>query len=730
MESKLRPPPSRGRSVSRARLVDGLEAARATPIVALSAGPGWGKTTLLAQWASRSSRPFAWISVDDRDNDPIVLLSYVAAAVDRVSRLDPGVFEALALPGVSVEATVVPRLGAALASLGREVVLVLDDVDVIDDPACLDAIATLARHLQDGSQVVLSSRGESEIPLGAARARGLAMDVGPDELRLSATGARQLLRAAGVKLADEQIAELTTQTEGWPAGLHFAALSIRARRGTATATFSGSDGRIADYLKTELLAHLAAPELHFLTRTAVLERLTGPLCDAVLQQHDSTAMLESLAHSNLFLVPLDASGESYRYHHLFGELLRSELTRIEPELESTLLRRATDWYEAHEQPEDAIVYAQSAGDVDRVARLVERCALPAYHSGRVATAERWLVWLESRGALERHATLAVFGGLLATVWGRPAEADRLTEIAERASHDGRLPDGSASIESWRALLRAQRCRRGVATMHADAQLAVRTLARGSPHRPNAMVLLAISQLLAGEVDQADDLLADVVEEGFELHAPETAALALGERAAIAIQRGAWVNAEELADQALRLIRRSRMDAYPTSAFLYALAARVALHRGEASRARALLARTQLLRPRLTYAIPYLAVQTRLELAHAYLTLADAAGAETMRREIEALLRRQPELGVLETQAEQLRASLKTMRAEAPGTSTLTTAELRVLPYLATHLSFRGIGERLFVSRHTVKSHAMAIYRKLNVSSRGQAVQRARQLGLR
>ena len=207
------------------------------------------------------------------------------------------------------------------------------------------------------------------------------------------------------------------------------------------------------------------------------------------------------------------------------------------------------------------------------------------------------------------------------------------------------------------------------------------------------------------------------------------AVALSERAAIAIGGGAWVRAEEFAGRALRVIRGSRMDRHPTSAFAYAVAARIALHRDDAPSAHALLALTQTLRLRVTYALPYLAVQTRLELARAYLASADAGGARTVLREIEAVLRRQPDLGVLPPQVEELRWRLKTMRADAPGTSSMTAAELRMLPYLATHLSFPEIGQRLYLSRHTVKSHAMAIYRKLNVTSRTDAVQRARKVGL-
>ena len=182
--------------------------------------------------------------------------------------------------------------------------------------------------------------------------------------------------------------------------------------------------------------------------------MSGQLCDAVLEESGSSATLESLARSNLFVVALDAHGDWYRYHHLFQDLLRSQLVRAEPDLMSELLERAAGWCEANQLPETAIGYAQAAGDVDRVARLVERCTMPAYQSGRVATAERWLDWLEGRGALERNAAVAVLAGLVTAIWGRPAEAERLAEAAERATYEGTLSDGSQSIAAWLALLRA------------------------------------------------------------------------------------------------------------------------------------------------------------------------------------------------------------------------------------------------------------------------------------
>ena len=732
LESKLRPPHGRAGTVPRSQLIDSLEPeSDARPVVFISAGPGWGKTTLLTQWAARSQRPFAWVSVDANDNDPIVLLTYVATALGRVSPLDPTVFEALASPGASVEGTVVPRLGAALATMDEAVVLVLDDLHLVEGQASLDAIAALTRHVPEGSQLALSARGHPALPLGALRARGLALEIGPDELSMDQADARQLLTAAGLALSDAEIVELTEHTEGWSAGLYLAALSAKASGPgiKGVTAFRGDDRFLADYLRSELLSRLPPDELRFLTRTSVLERMSGPLCDAVLESSGSAAALESLERSNLFMVPLDRTGEWYRYHHLFQELLRAELGRVEPDLLPRLLARAADWCEANGQPEAAIGYAQAADDVNRTARLFVRNYLDTYNSGRAATVERWLGWLDAHGAIETNAAVAVIGGLTAALWGRPAEAERCADAAERASYDGTLYDGSASIDSWHALMRAQHCRRGVATMRTDAELAVATLARGSRLRPSAMVLLAISHWLAGDIDQADDLFADVAEEGVALGAWAPVTFALGERGAIAIEREAWVHAEELTDRALRHIRRSLMEEYPTSALAYSAAARVALHRGDRPGAEELLTRAQRLRPRLTYALPHLAIQTRLELAWVYLALADAAGAATMLREIESILRRRPDLGTLLVQVDELRASLKTMHTQAPGASTLTEAELHLLPYLATHLSFREIGERLYLSRHTVKSHAMAIYRKLSVSSRNAAVERSRELGL-
>jgi LuxR family maltose regulon positive regulatory protein len=386
VEAKLSPPASTG-SVSRKKLTDRLVASRAVPVVRIVAQVGYGKTTLLAEWARRDRRPFAWVSVDDRDNDPVVLLTYVATALDRVEPIDPSVFRVLASPGASIWSRIVPKLGAELVSIQHPVVIVLDDVQFLHRQESLDAVAALAQHIPPGSQLVLSGRDEGQLPLGSLRASGKLVEVGTDDLRMNAAEARVLLRSAAVRLSITEATGLTRRTEGWAAGLYLAALSMQAG-GIATpnpSAFRGSDRFIVDYLHGEHLSRLSRTRIQFLTRTSVLGKMCAPLCDAVLERTDSARFLQSTADANLFLVPLDRERRWYRYHHLFREFLQSKLERDEPELIPELNRRAADWCEENGDGEAAIEYALAGGDLDRVARLVVELALPAWNSGRAAT---------------------------------------------------------------------------------------------------------------------------------------------------------------------------------------------------------------------------------------------------------------------------------------------------------------------------------------------------------
>ena len=693
---------------------------------------GYGKTTVLAQWAERNGQAFAWVSVDEADNDPKVLLTYVAKALDAVEPVGERVFDALASPGSSVPGSVVPRLGSAFASMASPVALVLDDVHALHNSQCRAALSVLADHVPGGSRLVLAGRAEPPLRIARLRAEGKILEVGLGDLSLTREEASWLLRNADLTLGEDDVAELHRRTEGWPAGLYLAALYLKEGGPLADAavSFSGDDRLVSEYLESEFLARISRRHRAFLTRTAVLERMCGPLCDAVLDMSGSTAALAELERSNLLLVPLDRRGQWYRCHHLFRDMLLAELHRQEPDLIPILQRRAAQWYERNREPEEALEYWMKAAEVDSAARLVGALAFPAYQRGRVATAERWLGWLEDRAAMGRYPAIAALAVMFYALTGKPARAELWADVAERGAAVTRLPDGSRSIEPWLALLRAVLCRDGVEQMRADAELAATTMAPGSFLRTASLTYLAAAHLMAGDLDRADVLFGDAVAEGRVGGVMLGPCIALAERSLLAIGRGDWERGGRYLAEARSLAREGKLEDYPPVAILYAVAARVALHEGDRPRAEAELTRAQRLRPGLTYALPHLAVQARIEVARCYLALSDVGAARTLLREAGEILVRRPGLGVFVRQAADLRAELSRARgSSALGASALTTAELRLLPMLSTHLSFPEIAEEMFLSRHTVKAEAMSIYRKLGVSSRNQAVGRARELAL-
>ena len=693
---------------------------------------GYGKTTVLAQWAERNGQAFAWVSVDEADNDPKVLLTYVAKALDAVEPVGERVFDALASPGSSVPGSVVPRLGSAFASMASPVALVLDDVHALHNSQCRAALSVLADHVPGGSRLVLAGRAEPPLRIARLRAEGKILEVGLGDLSLTREEASWLLRNADLTLGEDDVAELHRRTEGWPAGLYLAALYLKEGGPLADAavSFSGDDRLVSEYLESEFLARISRRHRAFLTRTAVLERMCGPLCDAVLDMSGSTAALAELERSNLLLVPLDRRGQWYRCHHLFRDMLLAELHRQEPDLIPILQRRAAQWYERNREPEEALEYWMKAAEVDSAARLVGALAFPAYQRGRVATAERWLGWLEDRAAMGRYPAIAALAVMFYALTGEPARAELWADVAERGAAVTRLPDGSRSIEPWLALLRAVLCRDGVEQMRADAELAATTMAPGSFLRTASLTYLAAAHLMAGDLDRADVLFGDAVAEGRVGGVMLGPCIALAERSLLAIGRGDWERGGRYLAEARSLAREGKLEDYPPVAILYAVAARVALHEGDRPRAEAELTRAQRLRPGLTYALPHLAVQARIEVARCYLALSDVGAARTLLREADEILVRRPGLGVFVRQAADLRAELSRARgSSALGASALTTAELRLLPMLCTHLSFPEIAEEMFLSRHTVKAEAMAIYRKLGVFSRSQAVGRARELAL-
>jgi LuxR family transcriptional regulator, maltose regulon positive regulatory protein len=729
--SKLRRPVVRPGSVHRLTLIDRLRKSGSFPVLSVVAPAGYGKTTLLSQWAERNGQAFAWVSLDERDNDPKVLLTYVAQALDAVEPIDERVFDALASPGSSVPGSVVPRLGSALASMTSPVALVLDDVHVLSDPGCRAAMPVLAEHVPDGSQLVLAGRDAPPLPIARLRAEGKVMEIGPGDLALTLAEASSLLHEAGITLTQDDMAELHRRTEGWPAGLYLAALSLRdgGPVRNPVASFTGEHQLVSDYIQSEFVARLSSRQRVFLTRTAVLERMCGPLCEAVLDQ-PGTAALADLARSNLLLVPLDRQGEWYRYHQLFRDMLLAELGRLEPELIPVLRRRAAGWCARNDLPEEALEYSIAADDVDAAACLAGALTVPAYRQGRVTTLQRWFRWLDEQDGIEGHPMAAVLASMLSALTAQPVDAERWADAVDRWQYADPARPADPTTEAWAAVLRALLCRAGVEQMRDDADEAARKCAELNIVTPVAAVLQGVARALSGDPDGGDAAFEHVTSMSDEDGSAEDFAVALCERSLLAIERGDWSRAELLADQARAVLHRARREESFVTPLVCAAQARTALHRGDIPGARQELVSAQRMRHELTYALPHFAVQARIGLARACIALTDLAGARTLTREIDELLGRRPGLGTLVGEAGALRAQLSKLRGpEVPGASALTAAELRLLPILATHLSFPQIAEQLSLSRHTVKSEATSIYRKLGASSRDQAVMRARDLGL-
>ena len=706
-ESKFHPPEARPGIVARTALIGRMAAAQA-PVITVTAPPGYGKTTLLAQWAGRIGPGAAWLSCDDGDNDPVVLLSALAVALDRIAPVDPAIFSALASSGAPI--SMVPRLVTAVASVQPPVTVLLDHAEAVTNRHCLNAIAEFVLRLPPGWRFALASRTAVQLPTARLRAQGGLLEITSDDLAMGAVEADCLLQGAGVNADEASLVDLLQRSEGWPTGLYIAALAMKSgsRRSEAGFTFTGDDVFMGDYLRSELLDRISGTEVSFLTRTSVLDQMCGPLCDAILGEKGSAAVLEQLEARNLLVVPLDRHREWYRYHRLLAELLRAELRRREPEA--------------------AIDHAQAAGDYDRVARLILELQQPVWAGGRIETVRRWMEWIRDVTSAEYYGAIAAHGSLIFALLGQAGEAERWMAAAERASPAGILPDGS-TMEGTLAYLRACLCRDGVAGVRRDARIGLEGLSPASPYRATMLCYEGVSHLLEDDPAHAEPILARALDLAAHVGAPPLTAIILAQMCALAAQRNSWSEVTSLTQRAVAIVEAGRFDDYFTSAIVYAWAARAALHEGNSSQGRLYLGRASRLRPLLTYMLPVVSVQALLEMAHSYITLADRAGAAAVLTQAHSILQQRPDLGILPAQADLLEARLATIEARAAGPSALTAAELRLLPLLSTHLPVPEIAAELYLSPHTVKSEMRSIYRKLGATSRTQAVTRSRELGL-
>ena len=589
LRSKLDPPVQRPGLVDRARLVDApLARAQRALRQHRRAARLRQDDTCSGSGRRRTRVPSPGCRSTTGDNDPVVLLTYIAEALNADGSIDPSVFKALVKPGDSVWAHGLPRLGAAFAAREEPVVLVLDDVHELDDPQCLDALVALALHVPVGSQLVFSGRTEAHVGLATMRADRELLEVGNGALALSDAEAHLLITAAGAELSTTEAAELNQRAEGWAAGLYLAALSI-AGGNSSPASFRGDDRFVTDYLRAEELSRAGPEEAEFLLRSSVLEKMCGSLCDAVLERTGSAAMLEQLESENLFVVALDHTRTGYRYHHLFQEMLQAELVRRDPELVSALNRRAAAWCEANGRTEDAIEYAAAAGDTDALARIVTANVFPYYRSGRVTTVERWLTSFDDQELLGRYPTIAVFGAWLHALRGRPEAAERWALAVEEADHDDPMPDGS-TFDAWAATVRALLCRNGVET---DAGGRGAGVGRARDNKPVA----ARHDPAAGDRDAAGGRTGTrrktVQRRGGARPArgrrSGRASLHIRSSPCRALARGDETAAEAEVARAGDLVDDALSADYVVTAIQLAATARLALARGQGARARQALA---------------------------------------------------------------------------------------------------------------------------------------------
>jgi len=503
----------------RPRLLELLRKISNSRITLVSAPAGYGKTTLLAHWrqVEEADLPFAWVSLDEQDNDPVRMWRHIAEALHLAAPAED--FGADVLAGMSVTGrrlieTSLPLVINRLAELPREVVLVLDDYQFITEDDCHASVAFFVEHLPANAHLVLSSRTDPPLPLGRWLARGEMNEIRTEQLAFLEDEADCLLNEKmGLDIGTDDLSVLLERTEGWPAGIYLASLTLRMRedKHAFIASYGGTNRYVVDLLGEEVLAGLHEEVREFLLMTSVLEKMTGPLCDAVVGREDSAMLLRELARSNLFVVPLDEQGEWYRYHHLFSELLLYELRSSRPELVPVLRGRASAWLEGAGFFEGAIRQAIVAADYKRVGVLITRHWYAYVSAGQGTTVEGWLESLPEEPTAHDAALLLV-RAWICILSGRSEDGERLLTLAESIPYEGPLPDGTASVEAGVAIPRAIF---GLGGVRNTLQAARRAVALEPEHTSQRAALirfgLGSSLYLSGETSQARKLLEDVVE---------------------------------------------------------------------------------------------------------------------------------------------------------------------------------------------------------------------------
>ncbi len=724
VQGKLRVPPLRTGSVRRTALINRLRGARTFPVVSIVAPAGYGKTTLLAQWVERDERPYAWVSLDRRDDDPKRFLLHLAAAIDAIAPLGDAVLDALHTSSVSIWRTLVPRFSDALVSLAEPTIIVLDDIGRISSYETLEIVSALAHQLPGESTLALAGRTEAGVRVGTLRADGLVLEIGADLLSMNRHEGSHLLAASGVELSDAELTILLDRTEGWAAGLYLAARALRDRATCEATPFSGADRNIADYLRAEYLQRLSGERLEFLRRTSIVDSLCGSLCDALLERSDSAYVLEAIEREDLFLVPLDRRREWFRYRHLFREFLLHDLEQHDPGELAGLNARAAAWYEERGDLAAAVAHLIAANSPERAAQIACTLVPEACDADRMAEAEGVIAAFDGVRYM-RDPVVTALDAWLHLLRGHETEATRLVALGTREAIAWASEARTSAADGVIALVRAALCLESVGQMLVDARNATDRLPPGSRLAAVARMLEGVAQSLAGELDLADATLRRAIQEASAAGAAEALVTPTAQRALIAADTGNDAAALALTAEAGGAARHGGVS-IGNGVLELALSARELLRRGSWQLAVAELETAEAAFVDAAPAPGWLAVQAALEIARVRIALNDLAAAGKALEDADRILERHPQLWTLRARAAGVRALVSSDNERQAG---FTRAELRLLPLLATHLSFREIGARLYVSRNTIKTQALSVYRKLGVSSRSEAIERATEIGL-
>jgi len=735
IEMKLHAPVARKEWVERPELIHYLAGTKAK-LILVDAPAGFGKTTLAAQWRSSAvdARPFAWVSLDRGDDDPGRLWWHVVSALHLAC---PGfdsekLLRALHAQVPDFDGTVLPTLVNELAALAEPVVLMLDDYHLIKEHRCHDQMALLLGHLPPSVQVAIITRADPPLELARMRAAGEMAEIRARELRFDTPQAAALIRnVAEVELTGRDLEDLVVRTEGWPAGLYLAALSLRGHPSPASFVrrFTGNNRFIVDFLVDDVLSKQPAEVRRFLTRTSILPRFCAPLCDAVSGSADAAATIELLERENLFLVPLDESREWFRYHHLFAQVLRGQLARTEAAVVPVLHERASGWHRVSGSPDEAIGHALAAGDVDGATDLIARHYHLYIDSGQIATVRLWLRLLGD-GQIAA-SPLAAHGAAWTAAWsGDSLAARRLLPVIEAAGDTGPLPDGMRSFEFSAALLQGTFGFDGLGPMREAGQRAVELETDpASPWYALAHSAFGAALYWNGEFEQA----AAHAELGLLGKAAISMVSILSSviMALLAADAGRLIQADELARAAYDMAADPVLGLAHAAQGSFGYLAMGAVHaaQGNLGQARGELEQALQMRQRSIGLSPWPTIEIMLRLAPVLADLGDRGEAGTLLGEARQLLTSSPDGADAQlARLAQLERRLAYRPLTVPG-EPITDREQEVLRLLQGTLSLRDIGRELYLSPNTIKTHTRALYRKLGVSDRQDAVAKARELGL-